>query len=57
MTQQYDFFKEYGLNFDKSEREQLRPKNTIVLDNEEEIFESPIPEGCRKWLCARGVGA
>ena len=45
MTQQYDFFKEYGLNFDKSEREQLRPKNTIVLDNEEEIFESPIPEG------------
>jgi len=45
MTQEYNFFKEYGLNFDKSEREQLRPKNTIVLDNEEEIFESPIPEG------------
>ena len=45
MTQQYKTFKEFGLNFDKSEREQLRPSNTIILDNEEEIFEGPIPEG------------
>jgi hypothetical protein len=47
MTNQVDIFKKYGLSesgFAKVEPP-MHKHSSIVLDNEEDIFESPIPEG------------
>ena len=47
MTNQVDIFKKYGLDeggFAKVEPP-MHKHSSIVLDNEEDIFESPIPEG------------
>jgi hypothetical protein len=47
MTNQVDIFKKYGLDeggFAKVEPP-MHKYSSIVLDNEEDIFESPIPEG------------
>lgn len=47
MTNQVDIFKKYGLGesgFAKVEPP-MHKHSSIVLDNEEDIFESPIPEG------------
>ena len=45
MTEQVDILKQLGITFEKDEKKKLRPDNTFILSNEEEVFESPIPEG------------